>query len=318
MMKSPPTASFVVAQAEFLLQFLVIPFDDPAMFGQVHEFHQRRYRPAGWIASIWWVPIPRLAIRSATILPDAVPIASSRDAQDAPARRQSGTAVSASPLAAKSLSSRLRRAATGQALSLRPVGASHRAVAVCGDVPCCLCVPALVSALRPASRPSRCSGFPRHRSSPISSAPRGNRCRFRSRHRPAPRPAGCLAHARAGSGRGRFLVWSETESSPARPVFFRRWRSSIQDSGRYRRYATGILAFSVVTERLTATRQLSCLPTWPQYCRATPTDSRPFFGNPVSSTTHATTGSRRSMAGITKSRQRSKTASSLQGASATT
>ena len=31
-----------------------------------------------------------------------------------------------------------------------------------------------------------------------------------------------------------------------------------------------MLAFSVVTERLTATRQLSCLPTWPQYCRATP------------------------------------------------
>src|SRR5215471_10382275 len=89
------------------------------------------------------------------------------------------------------------------------------------------------------------------------------------------------------------------------PVFFRRLRSSIQDCGRYKRYATGILVFSVVTERLTATRQLSCFPTCPQYCRATPTDSCPFLGNPVSSTTHATTGSRRNMAGITKSRLRS-------------
>ena len=40
MMETAPTASFVVAQAEFLFQFLVIPFDDAAMFGQVHEFHQ--------------------------------------------------------------------------------------------------------------------------------------------------------------------------------------------------------------------------------------------------------------------------------------
>ncbi len=61
------------------------------------------------------------------------------------------------------------------------------------------------------------------------------------------------------------------------PVFFRRLRSLSHDSGKYRRNATGLLAFSVLTERLTATRQLSCLPTWPQYCRATPTDSRPFL-----------------------------------------
>src|SRR5262245_48746483 len=34
MMKAAP---FVVAQAEFLLQFLIIPFDDPAVFGQVRQ-----------------------------------------------------------------------------------------------------------------------------------------------------------------------------------------------------------------------------------------------------------------------------------------
>ena len=35
-----------------------------------------------------------------------------------------------------------------------------------------------------------------------------------------------------------------------------------------------------------ATWQLSCLPNIPQYCRATPTECLPFFGNPVSSMIH--------------------------------
>ena len=33
----------------------------------------------------------------------------------------------------------------------------------------------------------------------------------------------------------------------------------------------------MLMDRLTATWQLSCLPTWPQYCRATPTECLPFF-----------------------------------------
>ena len=37
MMKSAPAASFIMAQTEFLLQFFVIPLDDPAMFGQAHQ-----------------------------------------------------------------------------------------------------------------------------------------------------------------------------------------------------------------------------------------------------------------------------------------
>src|SRR4051794_36740774 len=60
MMKASPTASFVMAQAEFLLQFLIIPFDDPAMFGQVDEFHYRdivRKRGEsvlGWLRFLRW------------------------------------------------------------------------------------------------------------------------------------------------------------------------------------------------------------------------------------------------------------------------
>ena len=34
------TTSFVVAQSKFLLQFLIISFDDPAMFAEVYEFRQ--------------------------------------------------------------------------------------------------------------------------------------------------------------------------------------------------------------------------------------------------------------------------------------
>ncbi len=33
-MKAAPAAAFEVAQAEFLFQFLVIAFDDPALFRQ--------------------------------------------------------------------------------------------------------------------------------------------------------------------------------------------------------------------------------------------------------------------------------------------
>ena len=94
MMKSPPATPFVVTQAEFLLQFLIVPLDDPAMFRQVHQFHQRKSRPARWTTSIWWVRILRPAIRSATILRDVVRLASSLDGLDAPARRQIATGVS--------------------------------------------------------------------------------------------------------------------------------------------------------------------------------------------------------------------------------
>src|SRR5215831_16290773 len=62
----------------------------------------------------------------------------------------------------------------------------------------------------------------------------------------------------------------------------------------------GRLASAVLSDKLTATRQFSCLPTWPQYCRVTPTECFPFFGNPVSSTIQATTGPRFCMVGNTR------------------
>ena len=47
MMEAAPSTSFVVAQPKFLLQFLIIPFDDPAVFGQVHQFPQVKDRRQG-------------------------------------------------------------------------------------------------------------------------------------------------------------------------------------------------------------------------------------------------------------------------------
>src|SRR5262249_3911983 len=71
----------------------------------------------------------------------------------------------------------------------------------------------------------------------------------------------------------------------------RRLRYSIQDYGDYRWYTTGILAFSAVTRG----RPLLC--SYPVFDLPAilARHSRLFFGNPVSSTTQATIGSRRSM-----------------------
>src|SRR5579859_5353517 len=93
-------------------------------------------------------------------------------------------------------------------------------------------------------------------------------------------------------------------------AFLRRSGSSTQACGRYRRQAIGRLAELLATDRLTATWQLSCLPSWPQYCRATPTEWLPFLGNPVSSTIQARIGSRRSRIGRTCSPIRPSRASS--------
>src|SRR3954447_25883677 len=47
MMKATPVAPFKMPQPEFLLQFLVIPFDDPAVFGYLHQFFESDSRRQG-------------------------------------------------------------------------------------------------------------------------------------------------------------------------------------------------------------------------------------------------------------------------------
>jgi hypothetical protein len=65
-------------------------------------------------------------------------------------------------------------------------------------------------------------------------------------------------------------------------------------------------------DSVTATWQLSVLPSRPQYCRATPTECTPFFTKPVSSTIQASIRPCVSIAGTTSSRTLANMASSDQ------
>jgi hypothetical protein len=42
MVKAPPAPSFIVAQSQFLFEFLVVPLDDPSVFGKFHQRLQSR------------------------------------------------------------------------------------------------------------------------------------------------------------------------------------------------------------------------------------------------------------------------------------
>src|SRR5208283_2946405 len=79
----------------------------------------------------------------------------------------------------------------------------------------------------------------------------------------------------------------------------------------------GRLAWWLAMDSDTTAWQLSCLPSWPQYCLATPTECLPFFGNPVSSMFDASIGPSASIFGSTIWRTLVRTASSDQGALAT-
>ena len=81
----------------------------------------------------WWVRFRRMAIRSITILPDVVSLASSRGAPDALARRQSATAVSASLPGARSPCAKPRPVMIRPVLSPRLLGVLSHAVRVCVD-----------------------------------------------------------------------------------------------------------------------------------------------------------------------------------------
>src|SRR5918912_3205499 len=70
--------------------------------------------------------------------------------------------------------------------------------------------------------------------------------------------------------------------------------------------------FGVGQRKETATWQLSCLPSWPQDWRVTPTECRPFLGKLVSSMIHASTGPLRSRVGRVSARTLARTASSDQ------
>ena len=79
----------------------------------------------------------------------------------------------------------------------------------------------------------------------------------------------------------------------------------------------GRLACSAASDRVTAAWQLSCLPSWPQYCRPTPTEWVPILGLPVSLTIQQQIGPLNAMTGSTRARIAASKASSDLSAEAT-
>src|SRR3954465_14727395 len=69
------------------------------------------------------------------------------------------------------------------------------------------------------------------------------------------------------------------------PAASQRSASSVQADGRNSRNPTGSGTSPHAKVSETSTWQFATLPSSPQYCRATPTESSPFLGTPTSSTT---------------------------------
>ncbi len=105
--------------------------------------------------------------------------------------------------------------------------------------------------------------------------PRENGRHCHRRHRPAPEPAARLLGPMTGSAPAQSRSWSESGLPAVRPSSFCGLhpgpRARVNTDNRLR----GRLACSVASDTLTATRQFSCLPNCPQYCRATPTECVP-------------------------------------------
>src|ERR1700724_1560545 len=101
MVQPAPVATFKMPQPQFLFQLLIIPFDDPAVFGHLDQIfkcgvqRQRRYPVLSSVLS------PLAAIRLATIPPHEVSLSNNPDEQGVRERRQSGIATSVPHLHAK-------------------------------------------------------------------------------------------------------------------------------------------------------------------------------------------------------------------------
>ena len=143
-----------------------------------------------------------------------------------------------------------------------------------------------------------------------------SRCCCRSRNWPARHPPARPQLSRRESRSSAICGLVAKPISAGTPAFSRRALSTAHSSGRYSRKAIGRLPRCEASDRLTATWQLSCSPSCPQYWRDTPTEWRPFFGKPVSSTIHKQPSSS-FRAGIAHSRTPPSTASSDQSDFAT-
>ena len=284
MMKAAPAAPLVVAETDLLFELEIIALDQPAQLGE-RPVDRSACRTATSTAKTWLAVLRRPASRSAAILRAAGRCAGRRREPGAPAGWRS--AISRTRVASCSRPSARRRSKPfGQARTWRTAPRPHHGAAASAVGP---------GRTRPAprapcrvARPPSCRARPPRSPAPTPGHPPGNRCRCRSRHLPARRHP--FWDRRRDPRQRDLRLAPEHSTSSGTPARDRSAASSAQLSGRYIRHATGRLAVAVATDNETATWQLSCLPNCPQYCRATPTECRPFLGKPVSSTIHACTG----------------------------
>src|SRR5262245_40867815 len=134
---------------------------------------------------------------------------------------------------------------------------------------------------------------------------------------PAPLPPEPAVASLAESAPGRSLAWFETQSLAGCPLVHSVPHPGTTLPADISDTRSANSKCHVLTDKLTATWQLSDLPISPQYCRATPTECFPCFGKPVSSMIQATTGPCFCMAGSTCCRTCSSISWSFHGASAT-
>ena len=72
-MEAAPSSSFVMAESEFLLQFLVVPLDPPALLGEVHQPFEGNLLGQGGEPVFGRFVLRLRATRSAAILPAWAP-----------------------------------------------------------------------------------------------------------------------------------------------------------------------------------------------------------------------------------------------------
>ena len=207
MVKASPASTFIVIEAEFLLEFLIVALDPPAQFGSFDEPSRGPCPPPRSRASIWSARFRPAAIRRATTLRHRAANANSRDARAEPARRRSGNEAFCRRLRARRRPARRQPAATWRVAWPTEAGSARRAASASG-VDLARSRPWAGADRLPAAKAGPTTERRRHKSGPSRQRRSERRVDpvtgVRQHHpfRHAPR------RARRGSGRARFAVWS--------------------------------------------------------------------------------------------------------------
>ena len=181
MVKSAPTPSFIVTQSQLLLEFLIVAFDDPAVFGHLHQRLQRGLlrkcgQPVFGGFRFFLRPFDQEAI-----LPGVVRCACNRDGQDARERRQSGIAKFLDCPGANRSPSRPKTASRGPTASPKRADGLRCAAGVWGALHGLVFAAAPARVVAPVPRPWWSISIPTTYCSPSSVRQCGTACPSHSR-----------------------------------------------------------------------------------------------------------------------------------------